>query len=88
MEQKNLPYVKIYKNGEIINFPKGGYFTFGPNRQQRRKKIERFNNNRNSFNLVVAGPNAFVKVRQIAFDKKTHEKKIIYHYLPKPSNIY
>ena len=88
MTDVNTPFIKEYKNGEISNFPHGGYFNYFPNRQTRRQKPQRFNNNRNSFPLVISGPNAFVKLRQYTFDKKTKEPKIIYHYLPKPSNIY
>lgn len=89
MKDGNIPYVKTYnKEGKINNFPKGGYFHYFPNRQQRRTTPERFTNNRKTFPITVSGPNAFVRVLQRVFNKRLKEWIKIYHYLPKIANRY
>ena len=63
----NKPYVKEYLNGELQNPIDKSYVPYGPNRKARRGKLE----DKRVLDRV-----------QIAWDKKTHQKKTIKHYSP------
>lgn len=39
----NTPYVKVYKDGELTNPIKGGYYNQGANRKQRRESMQKSN---------------------------------------------
>ena len=63
---KNTPYVKEYdKLGNVKNPIKTGYFHNFLNRKQRREPLQK--------------ERLFGRIVQITFDKKTGERKRIYH---------
>ena len=64
---KNEPYVKKYNTmGEVKNPINTGYFHNFPNRRVRREGLQK--------------ERLFGRTRQIVVDKKTGERKSIYHF--------
>lgn len=80
---KNIPYVKEYKDGVLINPIKGSYLhTSSEGRNDRRAHLSKssFRGNVNHISLTVNGKFKFARVVQHEFDSEGKAKQII-HYL-------
>jgi len=77
---KNIPYVKVYKDGELTNPIKDRYISVLPNRKARRETEGRFFGNGKSIPLTVTKVSKFRRVRQ-RIRLKNGRIKTILHYI-------
>ena len=76
----NVPYVKVYKNGELQNPITDKYISEFPNRKTRRQRPKRFNNNRKTTPIVVFGVDKYYRRSRVVYSKNL-EEVIIYDYI-------
>ena len=81
----NAPYIKnLDENGNCTNpITKGGYFSKGKNRKERRSENQkdRFVGNGKNYHITVIGRYKFVRILQVIRDK-AGKFKSIFHYIP------
>ena len=76
----NIPYIKIYKDGEVINPIKDSYISVLPNRKARRETEGRFFGNGKSIPLTVTKVSKHRRVRQ-RIKLKDGGVRTILHYV-------
>ena len=79
----NVPYVKVYENGEIQNPITDKYISEFPNRKTRRQRPKRFNNNRKTTPIVIFGVDKYYRRNRVVFKKDVDKEVIIYDYIKK-----